>query len=245
MRGAGVGAGRAHPGADLVDEVLDAGAVRVEVHPRRRDALLVEALAGPVVRRVRAGAVRHRAGRGHPEGHLVGTAVGVDEQVARRLVGAGEPGPDHHRRGAGGERERHVARVAYSPVGPDVPAELPGRGRALEHRGELRPADAGHHPGRAHRARPDADLDDVGARLDQLAHALGGHDVAGDDGHRGSSARTARSASTIRSWCPCAVSTTRQSARPRRGRRPWPSRRRSPRRRPRPAGRPAASTAGW
>ncbi len=28
---------------------------------------------------------------------------------------------------------------------------------------------------------PDADLDDVGARLDQVAHALGGDDVARDD----------------------------------------------------------------
>ena len=46
--------------------------------------------------------------------------------------------------------------------------------RALQHGGELRPPDAGHHAGRAHRAGADADLDDVRARLDQVAHALGG-----------------------------------------------------------------------
>ena len=106
-------------------------------------------------------------------------SVGVLEQVARRLVGAGEPGADHHRGGAGGEGERDVARVPHSPVGPHVLAEVPGGRRALEHRGELRAPDAGHHPGRAHRAGPDADLDDVGAGLDQCAGALGGDHVAG------------------------------------------------------------------
>lgn len=44
----GVGAARPDTGADLVDEVLDTGALRVEIHPRGGDALLVEALARPV-----------------------------------------------------------------------------------------------------------------------------------------------------------------------------------------------------
>ena len=57
-------------------------------------------------------------------------------------------------------------------------------GGAFEHGGELRPADAGHHPRGAHGARPDADLDDVRARLDQIAYAVRGHDVPRDDGHR-------------------------------------------------------------
>ena len=81
-RGAGVRAGGADARADLVDEVLDAGPLGVEVHPRRRDALLVEALAGAVVRRLRRGPVRHRARRGHPEGDLELATVGVGEQVA-------------------------------------------------------------------------------------------------------------------------------------------------------------------
>ena len=94
-----------------------------------RDALLVEPLPGPVVRRLAGGPVGDRAGRGHAEGDLVGAAGGVLEQVAGRLVGAGEPGADHHRRGAGGEGERDVARVPHSPVRPDVLPELGGRGR--------------------------------------------------------------------------------------------------------------------
>jgi hypothetical protein len=73
--------------------------------------------------------------------------------------------------------------MPHPAVGPDVAAQPPRLRRALEHRGELGTAHAGHHAGGAHRAGPDADLDDVGARLDQVTHALGGHDVAGHDRH--------------------------------------------------------------
>ena len=51
----------------------------------------------------------------------------------------------------------------------------------VDDRGELRHADAGDHAGGADRARADADLDRVGAGLDQRPRALGGRDVAGDD----------------------------------------------------------------
>ncbi len=78
--------------------------------------------------------------------------------------------------------KRHVAGMANPAVGPDVHAQLaPGR-RALGHGGELGPSDAGHHPRGAHRARADADLDDVRARGGEVAHALRGDDVA--RGHR-------------------------------------------------------------
>ena len=46
--GAGVRARRAHAGDDLVEDVLDARPLRVEVHPRRADALLEQLLAGPL-----------------------------------------------------------------------------------------------------------------------------------------------------------------------------------------------------
>ncbi len=72
-----------------------------------------------------------------------------------------------------------------SAVGPDVLAQLSGGRRALEDGGELRSADGRHHPRRAHRARPDPDLDDVGAGGDEVARALGRDDVAGDDRHLG------------------------------------------------------------
>ena len=58
------------------------------------------------------------------------------------------------------------------------PARLVG---ALRHRGELRPADTGHHARRAHRPGADTDLHDIRAGFDQLARPDGGDDVAGHD----------------------------------------------------------------
>ena len=51
----------------------------------------------------------------------------------------------------------------------------------VEDGGELRHADAGDDAGGADRARADADLDRVGAGIDQRLGAVGGGDVAGDD----------------------------------------------------------------
>src|SRR5215218_9302750 len=148
----GVGAGRADTGHDPVDQVLDAGAGRVEVHPGGADALLEQPGPGAVEAALRGGAGPDRAGRGHPEALLVPAAVPVVVQVAGALVGAGEPGADHHVRRAGGQRQGHVARVPHAAVGPDVPAQLARGGGALLDRGELRAPDAGHHPGGAHGA---------------------------------------------------------------------------------------------
>ena len=47
--------------------------------------------------------------------------------------------------------------------------------------GELRHADAGDDARGADRARPDADLDGVGAGVDQRPGAVARRDVAGDD----------------------------------------------------------------
>src|SRR5690606_17284326 len=104
--------------------VLDARALRVQVHPGGGDALLVERLAGTVERRARRGAGRHGASRGHAEALLVEAAGAVVVQVAGALEGAGEPGADHDLGGARGQREGDVARVAHPAVGPDVLAEL-------------------------------------------------------------------------------------------------------------------------
>lgn len=94
-----------------------------------------------------------------------------------------EPRADHRRRRARGQGKRDVARVPHTAVGPDVFAQFAGGSGALGDRGELRAADAGHHPRRAHRAGADTDLDDVRARVDEVAGAFGGHDVARHDRH--------------------------------------------------------------
>ncbi len=109
--------------------------------------------------------------RGHPERLLVRRARLVALQVTGRLVGPCEPRADHHRRRARGQRQRHVARVPHAAVGPHVRPARPGRGRALGDGRELRPPHAGRHPRGAHRARPDADLHDVRARVDEVARS--------------------------------------------------------------------------
>ena len=87
--GAGVRAGRADPGDDRVDEVLDARALGVQEHPPAGDALLEQAPCGPGRTRssplVRLATARAEA---IPKLSLYGAAVGVDVQVAGRLVGA-------------------------------------------------------------------------------------------------------------------------------------------------------------
>src|SRR5699024_6049265 len=173
----------ADPGGDLVEQVLDPAAALGEEHARGGDALLEQSLAGAGEGVLVRGAVRDRALGGHAEGCLVAPSALVRAHLAGRLVGAGEPGPDHHVGRAGGERERDVPGMAHPAVGPDAPAEPARLGRALHHGGELGAAHPGHHPGGAHGARPDADLDDVGSGLDQLARALGGDDVARREPH--------------------------------------------------------------
>ena len=63
-----------------------------------------------------------------------------------------------------------------------TPAGLAGQRRLVD-RGDLRDADAGDHAGGADRARPDADLDGVGAGVDERLGALAGGDVAADHLH--------------------------------------------------------------
>ncbi|MDR6171971.1 hypothetical protein QE359_003000 [Curtobacterium sp. SORGH_AS776] len=60
-------------------------------------------------------------------------------------------------------------------------AERPGRGGGLEHGGELRAADGGHHARGAHGAGSDADLDDARAGLNEVGDRVGGDDVARDE----------------------------------------------------------------
>src|SRR4051794_14596227 len=93
--GAGVRAGRADAGADRVEEILHAGAGRVQELSSGGDALLEQCLAGALEGGLGAGPAGHGAGRRHAEAVLVQPAVRRDVQVARGLVGAGEPGAHH------------------------------------------------------------------------------------------------------------------------------------------------------
>ena len=167
----------------MVDEVLDAAASWIEVHPRGRDALFEQRLAGPVERAVGRGSRGDRTLGCHAVALLVRLVVAIVQQVTRGLVGAGEPGSDHDVRGAGGQRQRDVARVPHTAVGPHVAIEFSCCSRAFDDGRELRATHAGHHPGGAHRARPDTDLDDGGSGVDQIAGSGRGHDVPGGQRH--------------------------------------------------------------
>ena len=178
-----------------------------------RDALLVEPLAGAVEGRVRRGAVLRppapRPSRSSPcsGGRRRPRAGRRATRRCRRTTSRSSPSSRPAARASATSRGCRTPPSAHT--WPPSSAGLPG---ALEHRGELRAADAGHHPGGAHRAGADTDLDDVGARLDQVPGAVGGDHVAGHErAPAGRASRTARSASIIRSWWPCAVSRTRQS----------------------------------
>ena len=182
--GARVGAGGADARDDRVDQVLHARAGRVEEHPRGGDALLEQRLAGPVVRRLLDGAVAARraprpcrrtpctAGRRRPAGGRPGDSYVPANQEPIMTLDA--------------PAASAIATSRGCRTPPSAQTCLPYFLASAAHSSTAEncgPADAGHHAGGAHRAGADADLDDVGARLDQVAHALGGDDVARDDRH--------------------------------------------------------------
>src|SRR5699024_1007378 len=97
-----IGEGGAHPGGDLIEQVLDPAGSR-EVQAGGGDALLDRALAGSGEGSLRGGAVDHGPLRGEPVVLLVAPSLLIGAHVTGRVVGAGQPGADHHVRGSGGE----------------------------------------------------------------------------------------------------------------------------------------------
>ena len=90
-----------------------------------------------------------------------------EHQVAGALVAAGEQRAEHDGVGAGDERLGDVARVLQAAVGDDRHAGLAGGERRLVDGGDLGHAHAGDDAGGADRAGADADLDGVGAGVDE------------------------------------------------------------------------------
>lgn len=180
--GTGVGEGRPHARRDHVEQILDARAQRVQVDLGGGDAFGEELLACALVGVEPTEPRLHGLGRGHAPGLLEQAPVRVALELARGLDRPGEPGADHDGGRTRREREGDVPRVAHPAVGPDVRSGLDGGLRGLQHRGELGATDGRHHPGRAHRPWADADLEDRGARVDQIPHAVRRDDVPRDDG---------------------------------------------------------------
>ena len=69
--------------------------------------------------------------------------------------------------------------MADTAVGPHVPAKGASFGCTFKNSRELRTAHAGHHARCAHCAWSDANLDDVGTGVHEIANTASGDDVSG------------------------------------------------------------------
>ena len=174
-------AGIAHGGAQPADELVDDVGGRPLVGDPAFDAF------GDEIETV--GYLFLEVPVGRPPGHGAEgahAAIGFvrpaleQEHLARAFVGAGEQGPDHAAFGARRDGLGQVAGILDAAVGDERDFGLPARLRRLDDGRELRHADAGDHARRADGAGPDADLDAIGAGVDQRPGAVGGGDVAAD-----------------------------------------------------------------
>src|SRR5688572_1726729 len=105
---AGVAHARAQTAEELVDRLGEPAAVGHAPLDALGDQLAGLGHLGLEVAVLGAGA--HGAQRAHAAVDLVAAPL-VEDDLARRLVGAGEERADHHRVGPGGERLDHVARL--------------------------------------------------------------------------------------------------------------------------------------
>ena len=108
--------------------------------------------------------------RAHAAIALVGAAL-IEEHLAGAFLGAGEQRAHHGDIGAGGDRLGQIARIFDAAIGDHRHARLPRFRHRIHDRGELRHADARDDARGADRARADADLDGIGARIDQRLRA--------------------------------------------------------------------------
>src|SRR5438270_3761260 len=161
----------------LVDDVADRALMRHAAFDplgdelQRARHLLLEIAVGR--------AARHRPDRAHPAVVFVAAPL-IEKDLARTLVGAGEQRAEHRAIGPGGDRLREVAGKLDAAIRDHRDPGFAAFRDRVDDRGELRDADPRHHAGRADRPRTDADLDRIGAGLDQGPRTLRRRDIAGD-----------------------------------------------------------------
>lgn len=102
-------------------------------------------------------------------------------EISSTLIVSGEESSDHDEVRSGSERLGDVSRVGTSSVAHHVSVESVSSVGALQNRTELRVADSSLLAGGAHGSWSDSNLDDVGARNDELLDHLSGNDVSGHD----------------------------------------------------------------
>src|SRR5262249_22179724 len=125
------------------------------------------------------GAARHRSDRTHAAIIFVAAAL-IEKDFARALVGPGEERAEHRAIRPGGDRLGEVTGEFDATLGDTRHASIAAFGDGIGDCGELWYTDPGDDTGRADRSRADANLDRVGACLDQSLSALSRHDISGD-----------------------------------------------------------------
>ena len=178
-----------HRLVQAADELVGDGADRAAVGDLALDALGHDLVVGGdvglevAVLGVGLLAARgHRTERAHAAVGLELLAVDEDE-LAGRLLAAGEQRADHDGVGTGHEGLGDVAGVLQAAVADERHAGGAAGQRGLVDGGDLRDADAGDDAGGADRARTDPDLDGIDAGVDEGLGAGAGRDVAADDLH--------------------------------------------------------------
>src|ERR1044071_5760995 len=178
----GAAARVAHAGAQAADELSHHVGQSALVGDAPLDAFGDELRldVGRLLRVAVLRALAHRADTPHAAVRLERAPL-EENQLARRLFGAREERPDHHHVRARRDGLRHVARELHAAVGDDGHARAARRLDAVVDGRDLRHARARHDARRTNRTGPDAALDGVGARVNQLARGFGRGDVAGDE----------------------------------------------------------------
>ena len=172
----------AHAGAHTAGHLVDDGHHGALVGHAAFDALGHQfvgiGVAGAGLLKIAVGtALLHGADAAHAPVAFVAAAL-VQDDFARRLFGAGEHAAHHHAAGTGGNGLGDVAAVADAAVGDQRHAGAAQGGGHAVNRHDLRHAHAGHNAGGANRARANADLDRIGARLHQGQSSGASGDVA-------------------------------------------------------------------
>src|SRR5581483_8683663 len=120
---------------------------------------------------LREGACAHRAERAHAPVLLEALALDEDH-VARRLFGSREERAQHHRVRTCSDRLRDVAGGRHAAVADERHVLAARDLRTVVDRRHLRHTDSRDDARRADRARTDADLDRVGAGIEERARRL-------------------------------------------------------------------------
>ncbi len=171
----------AHAGPQSTYQLIHQLGERPFVRHAALDALRHQLAAGVLRVAVRR-SLRHRAHGAHAAVALERTPL-IQNRLARAFFGSGQQAPDHHRIGSGRDGLADIARELDAAIGDKRHSRTTRSARALGDRSDLRHTRTADHAGGADGSRTDADLDPIGAQIDQIASAFKGGHVTGNQVH--------------------------------------------------------------